>query len=132
MAVAGTITEVRPIPSYGANGRTVQIYEFTWLSDGVNVVTEVPVYVDPGGISQVETYPDSGATQPTNLYDLTLLDAISGGVDVLAGQGANLSNTTPTVLTLDPPYSWRGGNLYPTIANAGASNGGRIRIHVVK
>lgn len=38
--------------------------------------------------------PDSGGTQPTDAFDITILDADS--TDVLQGLGANLSNAAPT------------------------------------
>jgi len=57
-----------------------------------------------GFLLRVTFVPGSGSDQPTNGYDVTLTDA--GGIDILSGLGANLSNTTandtvPTVDTSD-------------------------------
>jgi hypothetical protein len=73
--------------------------------------------------------PASGGTQPTNAFDLTLLDA--NGVDVLMGSGANLSNdkssTTQykTIRNLDGgPVCVHNATLTPSITNAGSGKTG--------
>jgi hypothetical protein len=45
-----------------------------------------------GTLQRVVFVPGSGIVQPTDLYDVTLTD--EADIDVLSGQGANLSNTT--------------------------------------
>jgi hypothetical protein len=129
MAVAGSITTTT---SDIGGGYTK--YSMAWVSSAGNVVTEVPVSIQRGHIHQVKFVPDSGGTQPDDQYDVTLLDAISGGIDFLTGIGANLSNTTrkigvPQVGDGTTAYQrvfHEGGDLYPTVAAAGASNGGTI------
>lgn len=73
-----------------------------------------------------------GGTQPTDLYDLTLLDAISGGADFLTGIGANLSIASRKIgvpqigdgSTALQRVFVEAGSYYPTVVNAGASKGG--------
>lgn len=48
-----------------------------------------------GTIATVECYPGSGSSQPTDLSDLVI--ETSGGIDVLMGVGANLSNATAAI-----------------------------------
>src|SRR5689334_18450439 len=72
-------------------GPPVRRYTLAWTShtDG-----SVHINTDPilGESVRVEFVPGAGGTQPTDLYDMVLLD--TAGIDVLAGQGANLSNST--------------------------------------
>jgi len=49
-----------------------------------------------GTQATVEFVPGTGGSQPTNGYSVTLVNA--SGIDVLAGQGAGLSNTTATAV----------------------------------
>ena len=88
MAVAGSITTTT---SDIGGGYTK--YSMAWLSDGAGIVTENPVPIQRGHIHQVKFIPDAGATQPDAAYDITLIDAITGGIDFLTGIGANLSQT---------------------------------------
>lgn len=127
MAVAGTITVVTADLGGGYTR-----YSIAWVSSAGGAVSENPVAVKRGNIRQVKFFPDAGGTQPTDLYDMTVLDA--DGFDVLAGIGANLSNATPKVgvplfgngTTSMHPFFHAGGNLTPTVAAAGAAKGGTL------
>jgi hypothetical protein len=126
MAVAGAIT----ITSQSL-GRGYSRFTLAWLSNAAGVVTEIPVTLPPGFINQVKFIPDAGGTQPTDLYDLTLIDAITGGADHLNGLGANLSNanrliSVPQVGASAVQRIFVSGDYYLTIANAGNAKGGQV------
>jgi hypothetical protein len=127
----GAITQILPPQVFHAEGELIYLYEMTWVSDASGNVSGITISLDPRTVKQIEIYPDGGATQPDALYDFTLVNSL--GLDLLAGQGLNLSNTEGRVLAeTDKLFIFPGGTLAPTIANAGAANGGRIRIFVVK
>lgn len=131
MAVAGTV--VLTTQSLGG-GYTK--YIMSWVSSAGGVVTENAVTLPRGHIHQVKFVPDGGGTQPTDLYDVTLVDAISGGADFLTGIGANLSNANRKIgvpqigdgTTALQRVFIEAGSYYPTVANAGAAKGGAIII----
>lgn len=129
MAVAGTVaTTTEDI------GGGYTKYTMAWVSSAGGAVTENAVTIRRGHIHQAKLVPDGGGTQPTDLYDLTLVDAISGGVDFLTGIGADLSNASRKIgvpqvgdgTTASQRVFHEGGDLYPTIANAGNAKGGTI------
>ena len=129
MAVAGSVALASAALGGGYTKHTI-----TWVSSAGGAVAELPVSIPRGHIHQAKFVPDAGGTQPSDLYDLTLVDAISGGVDFLTGVGANLSNANrkigvPQVGDGTTAYQrvfHEGGDLYPTIANAGSAKGGTI------
>lgn len=84
--MAGTLTVTR-------NERTVRQVRLAWTSDAAGAVSGTTVDA-VGEIHRVTFVPGTGGSQPTDLYDATLLD--EDGLDVLAGKGANLSNATKT------------------------------------
>lgn len=111
-------------------------YTITWVSSAGGVVTENGVALPRGHIHQVKFIPDGGGTQPTDLYDLTFLDAISGGVDFFTNIGANLSNANRKIgvpqvgdgTTALQRVFVEAGTYYPTVSNAGNAKGGTIVI----
>lgn len=137
--MAGTVTVTdSAAQGYDARRRPVRRVVLDWASDASGAVSGNPAGPVSGELLRVTFVPDSGATQPSSLYDVTLLDA--AGIDVLAGQGANLSNTaaghvcpgTPmkdgtttgtTYVALDDVLELR-------VANAGDSKGGLVVLHV--
>ena len=129
MAVAGSVAVV----SADMGGGYTK-YSIAWLSSAGGAVSENPVAVKRGHVHQVQFIPDAGGTQPTDLYDLTLPDAIAGGFDFLTGLGANLSNVNRKIgvpqigdgVTALQRVFVEAQNLYPTIAAAGAAKGGTI------
>jgi hypothetical protein len=128
----GAITQILPPQVFHAEGELIYLYEMTWVSDAsAGTVSGRTISLDPCTVKQIEMYPDSGGTQPTDAFDLTLLNSL--GLDLLAGRGADLSNAAGTILAqTDRLFIFPGGTLAPTIAAAGNSKGGRIRIYVVK
>lgn len=129
MAVAGTVTTTT---SDLGGGYTK--YSIAWLSSAGGAVSENAVPVMRGHIHQAKFIPDAAGTQPSDLYDLTLVDAITGGVDFLTGIGANLSNANRKIgvpqvgdgTTALQRVFHEGGDLYPTIAAAGNAKGGTL------
>ena len=129
MAAAGTITLVSPAPTFSgpSPASRYRVYDLTWTSDASGDVKETAVAVEPGAVEQVEVYPDAGGTQPTDAFDVTLLNEL--GADLLGGQGADLSNAGATILSV-ASIKHPGGSLYPNVENAGNAKGGRIRLIV--
>lgn len=136
MAV-GTVT----VTESNIDGTGVTRFRIAWVSAASGAVTGNAVTLPAGTIVAVEFTPDSGGTQPTDLYDVTLTDA--QGVNVLddgAGTsiGANLSNATsshkvPFVGGGSVTYvrHWlHGGSYTPDIRNAGNAKGGTIDIYM--
>lgn len=76
--------------NYRKNGADIVTHTFDWVSDASGDATlpsQVPV---SGAIARVVFVP-SASDAPSANYDVTLTDA--DGIDVLAGQGADLSET---------------------------------------
>lgn len=123
---AGTVTS-SGAHSYG--GGLTQ-YTLTWTSDGSGVVSGTTVSIKAGRLVAVRFVPNSGGTQPSNLYDVTLLE---GTIDLLSGQAANLSNTTGAYFSFDPPLAH--DPLTPlelSITNAGSMKGGVMTLWVAQ
>jgi hypothetical protein len=91
---------VGTIISQNNRGRRVEI---DWETDQAGEITKV---LDPlaGILRGVAFRPGAagGQNAPENTYDVTILD--QEGVDLLAGQGANLSNTTATRVAPGVPF----------------------------
>jgi hypothetical protein len=111
-------------------------YVITWTSNASGAYSETIAIRSPGELAEVDFVPGSPA--PTANYDIVLND--ERGVDVLSGQGANLSDTTPYVVapgiavkdgtTTSVGYRFVAGNLSLAITNAGASKQGTIVLWV--
>lgn len=121
-AVTNTVSDTRTM-------KRMCVYWTVSASGGVNGVT-API---SGIIERYMIVPDSGATGPTNLYDMTLVD--DDGMDILNGQGANLgSNTTYKThaqygVTNGLPIAVDDGSgLYLSVTNAGPENAGHLVI----
>lgn len=121
--MAGTVTETT------RNLRKlITRITMAWVSDASGAVNGTSIKPPAGWIESVRLTPDGGGTQPSDQYDLSLLDP--RGVDVLFGAGADLSNAAAKVTRLDPPY-WQGGEaLTLTITNAGNAKGGTVELVV--
>lgn len=87
-----------------------------------------------GTLLAVVFKPDSGGTQPTDAYDITVTD--TQGIDILSGLGANLSNSTATkkcpliaatdgTTTTAVPHALSGSHTL-TVSNAGSAKGGTV------
>jgi hypothetical protein len=124
--VAGTVTPTSA--STGATSPYMRVYTLALLSTAGGAVSGNPQVLIPGRLVQVKVKPDTGGTQPTDLFDLTLLDA--DGVDLLGGSGANLSNAAAVILGSDPPIYVTGGTVDPVLANAGNAKGVTVTLVV--
>lgn len=102
-------------------------FDWTTTSDGAASATTDHYYT--GEILGVAQIPDSGGTQPTNLYDVTVSDG--DGVDVLFGLGANLSNAATTYKShADGLCAVVESKLSLAVANAGNAKGGQTVLFI--
>lgn len=113
-----TVTSANP-------GRNFTRYSVAWTSHTDGTVSN-SFNVRAGNLVQIKFVPGSGGTQPTDLYDVTLLDA--DGFDVLAGAGANLSNASASMTVASSVRFVEGGALTLTIAAAGSGKTGTVVI----
>jgi len=124
-----------------SGNRPSRVYTFTWLSDADGDVNEPStVKTDPmrGHIVRVDFMPNTGTTQPTSLYDVTLLD--ENGLDLLQGQGADLSNSAnssvvPGISITDGTTTGVrevivDGTMELRVANAGAAKTGTVIVYM--
>lgn len=127
--MAGSITVTSAVADCGVQAVK---YSVDWTSDAAGAVSGNAFDMDGGEILSVTFVPDGGGTQPTDLYDVTLLDA--NNVDILGGLGANLSNSASSrvkpALSTYGRYMIQAGSFTPTITNAGNAKGGLIHILV--
>jgi len=116
--------------------RTVSKVTLDWTSDASGDVSGTHTVYLSGQIERVCFIPDSGGTQPTDQYDVTLED--DNGLDVLQGLGANLSNATATDV-VPVVTDGNAGNASPTaiddklelkVANAGNAKGGKVILYI--
>lgn len=122
-ASAGTATLLM------VGGRGMKIAKITWVSTAGGIVTAILKNLG-GRLLRMSAFPDAGNTQPTNEYDVTLIDNTTE--DVLGTAGANLSNAavvseapmlTGSKALSDGPMVCH-GPLTLNIAAAGAAKGG--------
>lgn len=96
-----------------------------------------PITIEPGLLIQVEFIPDTGGTQPTDLYSIYLRNQYD--LDKLKEVGENLSqdrddsDNIRTPVTTDGGYIYLGDRSYYINATGmGASNAGYVILHVLK
>jgi hypothetical protein len=101
-----------------------------WLSTDGGVVSSATLKQYTGAIVRVVFESDSGDTQPTDAYDVTILD--SDGIDVLQGEGANINRAAPVQKTFSDKQMWVANTtLTLTIAAAGDAKGGEVHLYVL-
>lgn len=122
---AGTLTVTSSYNS--VSGMT--LYTLAWTSTAGGAVSGNAFPVKRGRVIQVKFMPTLVSTQPSDLYDVTLIDEES--VDLLNGQGANLSNAEGLYLQFNPPL-WHDDtqDLDLVVANAGAAKTGTVYLWV--
>lgn len=132
--MTGTVSQSHAFSPSVTNGR-LQRTAISWLSTAGGLAGDT-IAIN-GTILGVEFVPDSGGTQPTDQYDVTLNDA--AGVDVLSGLGANLSNASATYRV--PLVTGSDGtnsaylprvvaeSLTLAVTNAGNAKGGQLIIY---
>ena len=118
-------------------GADIVKHVFEWTSDGSGNATVVSEFAVSGAISRVVFIPSASAA-PTLNYDVTLTD--SDSIDVLSGQGANLSDTAS--YSVCPGIPLKDGTTTSTllvivngiltlnVSNAGASKSGKVILYV--
>jgi len=127
--MAGTLTVTF---AQASNPRVITL---DWVSTAGGAVSE-SVFLQ-GTIARVIIIP-SGSAAPTALYDMTLVGL--GSIDLLSGQGANLSATVtsevcPLVTSTDgttatPKKRAVSETVTLTIANAGDTKEGQVIIYL--
>lgn len=135
--MAGTVTETER-KFLDRAGYPVRRVSLTWVSDAAGAVSGTLSRLISGTLVKVVFVPGAGALAPTAAYDVTLLDEF--GLDVLAGQGANLSETTTTATCPGVPLKdgtttsvvpvQVNDQLEIRVANAGDSNGGAVHLFI--
>jgi hypothetical protein len=96
----GTLTIARR--SIATRNQPVRKYTFAWTSDASGAVSGTLSEFISGTIVGVDFIPGAAAAQPSDAYDVTLLNG--SGIDVLAGQGANLSNVNKSSVCPGVPF----------------------------
>lgn len=125
LQAAGSVAVVSSAVNVSGQVSGVRAYTYEWTSDGSGNVSTNAVIVSPGAyLVQVQFEPGTGAAQPSDNYDVTLLN--SKGVDLLDGVGLNCDDTVGR--TESRPGIWidRAAVLQLTVAGAGATNTGRL------
>lgn len=108
---------------------TVKKITWDWLSTDLGVVTSTTTARFDGELIAAVFDPDAAATQPTNAYDVTILDEDS--TDVLNALGADLSNAATVVKKhTDGLGAVSDSVLTLTIANAGDAKGGIVYLYI--
>lgn len=123
--MAGTV--VRELTFKGSE--SINRYALAWTSNASGAVSANPADVVTGQIIAVKFLPSLAGTQPSDQYDVTLLD--TDGIDLLGGAGANRSNAAGQLLQSDPPVFFEGGKLDLVIANAGNAKTGTVVLYVL-
>ncbi len=111
---------------------------FAWTSSSGGAVSGTTTTVANGVVGRVSFVPGSGGSQPTDAYDVTLLD--QDGLDVLAGRGANLSNAAASHVCPGVPITdgtstgvvpvMLEGTLELQVANAGNAKSGTVTLYL--
>lgn len=118
--------------------RPVRKVSLAWTSTAGGAVSGNLTDYLSGVLARVAFVPNTSSTQPTNLYDITLLD--ENGIDVLAGQGADLSNATATAVIPGVPLkdgtttsvgpAQIDDKLELRVANAGSAKTGTVVLYL--
>jgi hypothetical protein len=124
--------------NYRQNGSDVVKHTFDWVSDAGGNATVASDLAVSGKIERVVIVPSASAA-PTALYDMTLTGP--HGIDLLAAQGANLSDTlashfAPAIALKDgtvtaASYSVTVDDILTlNVSNAGNAKAGKVVVYV--
>src|SRR5688572_18993124 len=100
--MAGTVT-----PTFSTQDSMITKIAVAWVSSAGGAVSgnASTIAVPKGRLLQVQIVPDAGGTQPSDLYDLTLIDTNS--IDLLndgtTAHGSNLSNSAGKYIRFSEP-----------------------------
>jgi hypothetical protein len=131
--MAGTITHnLRQ-----ASSATIARHEIAWVSDASGNASGDLTHRVAGTVLRVVHKPDTGGTKPSDNYDVTLSD--EAGVDLFAGQGANVDADAPIDLVPGVPFTdgtttsvapiVLNDTLTLSVTNAGNAKGGTIYLY---
>ena len=102
---------------------------FAWVSDAAGAADKVTTNIFSGEVVRAVHIPDSGGTQPTDLYDVDVNDA--DGADLLHGNAANISNAAPTeTAPKDGLGALEKSKLTLAVTNAGNAKGGKTILYI--
>lgn len=123
--MAGTVTVAEQPPING-----ITRVRFTWTSSSGGAADGATANYYAGEVIRVVQVPDSGGTQPSDAYDLTLLD--DDGGDVLFGLGTNISNGAASQKhgVKDGLGAVAGSKLALHVTNAGDTKGGQTIVYL--
>lgn len=119
--MAGTVTTTEE-----AGGR-IQKVSFDWLASTAGTATAQTARAYSGAVLRAVFVPDGSSTQPTNLYDVAVND--EDGYDILAGQGANLSNSA-AVTVVTSMGAVANDKITLDVSNAGSEKGGVVHLYI--
>lgn len=121
--MAGTVTLTEE--TFG----TVEKITFAWVSDAAGAADKASVESYSGEVLRAVQIPDSGGTQPTNLYDVTVED--DDGADILIGLGVDLVNGANTdKVAKDGLGVVAQAKLTLKVTNAGNAKGGKTILYI--
>ena len=134
VVTSGTVT-VAQAGAYTGQALPVElkVVSYSWTSAAAGQVTATLSEVE-GEIVRFVVNPADGASSPSASYDMLINDG--DGIDILGGQGSNLSqsanlNTTLMVTNATLPLAITTyGNLSLLITNAGNAKSGVIRFYI--
>lgn len=136
--MAGTVS-ITYQTARAQGGLGVRKVTLAWTSDASGDVSGSPTTYLTGEILRVVIVP-SGTAAPTTLYDVTLRSYGGDGIDLLAGQGANLSATVAS--HVKPGVPFKDGTTTATapiavddqlelvVANAGNAKSGTVTLYL--
>lgn len=120
--------------------RSCRRISLAWTSDASGDVNGTATDYISGMIARVVFVPGTGGSEPTNLYDVTLRAYSSDGIDLLAGQGANLANNANTHVCPGVPLKdgtttsvtpiFVDDTLELVVANAGNAKSGTVVLYI--
>ena len=109
--------------------RSLKKIVFDWTSSAGGAADATTDEYYTGRIVYAAQIPEAAGTQPTDQYDVTVVDA--DGVDVLAGLGANLGNAANTYKAdSDGLGAVVESQLTLAVTNAGDTKGGKTILFI--
>ena len=123
--MAGTVT----VAEQGQLAGITRI-AYTWTSSAGGAADGATTGLYSGELVRAVQAPDAAGTQPTDLYDVTVVD--DDGVDVLFALGANVSNAAPSQKhgVKDGLGAVAGSTLTLHVTNAGNAKGGKTILYL--
>lgn len=128
LLAAGTLT-VTTTMYPGLNSANRVRYALAWTSTAGGAVSGNAFSTVRGKLLSVKVVPGAAAEQPTDLYDVTLVD--TNGIDLLNSEGLNESNALGEYIVFNPPIYLDGTQTMDlVVANAGNAKTGIVYVWV--